>query len=384
MNLPKLGDRISLSIDRLAIGGRGVGRHEGLVVFVEDAAPEEQLEVEITLLKKNFAEARIVQILKPSPHRLKAPCSLSTRCGGCSWQHVRYEEQLRQKQSLVYQAFQRFSGFKNAVVAPVVPSPLQFRYRNRIQVHRQGAKLGFHGRGTHEIIDATDCLIAEEALTQKFAQLRQEGMSLGQNQVERIQIYRDQNNHIQLSGGAHQSEVLGFSQVNSAQNESLVRYVLERFQSLGATPLIMDLYSGSGNFAIPLAQKFSKSVIHAVELNAGSVDAGILQTRALGLKNLQFLKSSVEAHLNKVQVQSAPLAVLLDPPRDGAGVKVMERIHALNPLNIVYISCHPVTLARDLAPLARAGWSLSEVQPFDMFPQTDHVETVAVLHRPAR
>src|SRR6476661_2273272 len=138
-----LGDRFDLHIDRLSVGGRGVGRKDGIVVFVDLVAPGEDAEVEITLVKKNLAEAKLVRIIKASPQRIDPPCiHFKEGCGGCSWQHINYDGQLSAKRELVAEALRKFSGFKEIEVAETVPSPLAFRYRNRIQVHVESAIAG--------------------------------------------------------------------------------------------------------------------------------------------------------------------------------------------------------------------------------------------------
>jgi 23S rRNA (uracil1939-C5)-methyltransferase len=163
----RTGDVMTVNIDRLSIGGRGVTRHEGLVIFVPDSAPGDILEIKLSFVKKNFAEGRIERILTPSLERIQPPCPVAGVCGGCSWQHISYAEQLKQKHALVIEALRKFSGHFDPLkpelliekVSAVVPSPSEFRYRNRIQLHHapgvRGAHLGFYKRGTRQIVDIT-------------------------------------------------------------------------------------------------------------------------------------------------------------------------------------------------------------------------------------
>lgn len=402
MNTPKIGDtlkvgdRLTVHVDRLAIGGRGVARHDGLVLFIADTAPDEDVEVEITFLKKNFAEARLVRVVQPSPHRREPECPVAGRCGGCSWQHVSYSEQLKQKRGLVQEAIRRFSGFE-LEVAEVTPSPNEYRYRNRIQLHHADGNVGFFQRGSRTIVDINDCFIAEDSIGQRIANLK---AALKKARPGRTEMFVDRSGkaHSRLlaaatkrtSDDAQMSEAVGpaFSQVNSAQNrifvEAVVSFMSERYTVLqgtrgAASPAIFDLYAGSGNFTFPIGKALPHAHITAVELSAESVrDADDRLKREAKYKNITFMHGDVARFLANVDMKPRSL-VLLDPPRAGCEEQVMRELARQRPAVILYVSCHPVTLARDLRFLHDADYKLEQIRPFDMFPQTDHVESLAIL-----
>lgn len=382
----KRGDKLVVHVDRLAVGGKGVARHEGLVVFVGDTAPGDQVEVEITLAKKNFAEARLLQILKSSPARREPPCPVAGICGGCNWQHLMYEAQLSSKRSLVIESLQKFSGFQiaEADVLPTVPSPKELRYRNRIQLHHSGPRIGFNRRGSHEIVDINDCPITDERLAHLIPQLRRE---LKDAKAGRFELYltkegetaRRNSHALEDSDGAGPA----FSQVNTEQNENLIRYVLELLNEGDSADHIFDLYAGSGNFTFPIANKLQGMNITGVELNSASVKlARSIVAQSFPNRALQFIEASVDEAVVDLPITRNSI-VLLDPPRVGCGPDVVSRIAKRSPRKVVYISCHPATLARDLKPLSESGYMIESIMPFDMFPQTDHVETVVSL-KPGR
>lgn len=370
------GDRFELHIDRLSVGGRGVGRKDGIVIFVDLVAPNEDVEVEVTHVKKNLAEAKLVRVIEPSCHRIDPPCiHFKEGCGGCSWQHVGYDAQLTAKRELVAEALRKFSGYKDVVVEPTVPSPLVFRYRNRIQVHVQGSTVGFHARGTHRIIDIKDCLITEEPLVKKIGEIRS-----GKVAGDRIQIYRNQNNEV-LAENAEEQSSLAFSQVNSSQNAQLIQAVLQQAQKSSSPSAVLDLYSGSGNFTFSLSELFPNAKVTGVELNSPAVQRGNELAKQQN-KLVSFERAKVEEFLKRWKPPGGQYLILIDPPRTGCDPAAVKILKDLKPTRLIYISCHPVTLARDLKPFSEAGWTIDFAQPYDMFPQTDHVETLVTLLPP--
>jgi 23S rRNA (uracil1939-C5)-methyltransferase len=386
---PKRGDVMSVSIEKLSVGGRGVARSDGLVIFVSDSAPGDIVEVEIVFVKKNFAEAQILRILTSSKHRLQPKCPVAGVCGGCNWQHLEYDEQLIQKRILVRESLNKFSGFDVTAedrVQAVIPSPTPWRYRNRIQLHHGGGKLGFYKRGSHEIVDISDCVITEKDIADRFPQLR---LQSSNHKPGRFEVFRSQSGEISTRGTElDQSpghDGLSFSQVNTAQNENLIKVIVDSMARIigdGSASRIYDLYSGSGNFTFPLAERWPEAHVIAVELNA---EAALQAQKTISknplYKHIEFNQSDVAVYLNQKPLLKNSV-VLLDPPRIGCAPEVMKAVANSGAKAVFYVSCHPVTLARDLKELAAAGYILDFVQPFDMFPQTDHVETLAVLSLP--
>lgn len=354
---------IEVRIEKLSLGGSGIARHEGQVIFVPFSAPGDLLRVEISTQKKNFSEATIVEVLEASPHRVTPPCSAFGSCGGCNWQHVSYSEQLNQKQKIVEEQLSKFLKSSVAVL-PIVPSPQPLFYRNRIQVKRQGHHLGFFARESHDIVDINKCFIAEEALNEKLQKIR---ATPPPTDLQSIPL------------GSKES---GFSQVNTAQNSNLIKTVLD-WASSDRYPEIFDLYAGAGNFSFPLFEKFNRSPLTAVELGQGSCNEAQRKLRDLNFspKKFRFVMSDVEHFLKRHTIAPSGL-ILLDPPRVGCTEDVVRSLAHQPFQKILYISCNPSTLGRDLArllDLSPRRLSLNRVQPFDMFPQTDHVEVLAEL-----
>ncbi len=373
--------QIKIKIEKLAIGGAGIARHDGLVIFVPQAAPEDELLVEFTTKKKNFAEARIVEILKPGPARRTPPCKYAHECGGCNWQHLTEEEQRHQKELLVLETIKKFNPTLNFEYLPLQESPRVLRYRNRIQPKFKDGKFGFFARNSHEIVEIDDCLITEEALTNKFPEVRAWAEAKKAKDLQRLEMYISDSEEVRYGLITDDDDGIGFSQVNRFQNEDLLKTALD-WAGDDNYSQVFDLYAGSGNFTFPLAQKYkAASAITAVELNPKLVERGRAQSKD---KRLRYFLSDVESFMKRASVTTQDL-VVLDPPRAGASEYIMRALAAGQPKKIIYISCHPVSLARDLkwffeyAQKMGHKYQLAKVQAFEMFPQTDHVETIAEL-----
>jgi 23S rRNA (uracil1939-C5)-methyltransferase len=332
------------------------------------------------------------------------PCPYFGRCGGCSWQQISYAEQLRQKRELVAESLRKHAGFLDPIVEPVVPSPRETRYRNRIQLHLgAGGEVGFRARRGSEVVDISDCLLAEEPLAAGIARARRDIQAGAYRPSERFEL------QLMPDGRLHRGPAneIGFAQVNSAQNERLVAKVVALFEECQAVAppagsagsngsassaaasaaalgldSIWDIYSGAGNFAFPLARRFPLARVSAVELHAGAVAAGRRRAQDEGLAGrVEFHCDSAEAWLARARPEGRT-AALLDPPRAGCAPEALAALARLPLSFLVYVACHPVSLARDLRAFRERGWSLQSVAPFDMFPQTDHVEAVARLYPP--
>lgn len=377
---PLLGSKLKLKIEKLAIGGAGVARHEGMVVFVPQVAPNEEVLAEVTLVKKNFAEARLLEVLTPHPSRRTPPCPIADRCGGCNWQHLTEEEQRKQKELLVLETIQKFNRGLEFQYLPIKESPRVLRYRNRIQPKFKQGRFGFFARNSHEIVEAADCLITEEVLTAKFSEVKEWAIKRNPRDLLRMEMYISEEGPVRYGLLTEEDDGIGFSQVNRFQNEDLVQTALE-WSGDYAYAHVWDLYAGSGNFTFPLAQKYSKSPVTGVELNGKLVGRARDKNQDL---RIRFHQSNVESFMRTATIGKEDL-VLLDPPRAGADEFTMKTLAAQKPRKIIYISCHPVSLARDLnwffawAQKLGTRAELTRVQTFEMFPQTDHVETIAEL-----
>lgn len=363
------GDVLEVEIDKMAVGGRGVARHDGLVVFVDGAAPGDVLLVEITHRKPRFAEARIVEIRKAGPGRRTPPCSWAGRCGGCDWQHLSEETQRQEKRLFVESTLRKFLPGVPFEVEETVPSPLALHYRNRVQPRLVGGKLGFSARGSHAFQAVDDCLLVEEGLRQYFREPSLIPQAQRESGNERIELRLDDLQ----SGG-------GFGQPNRFQNEDLRRTLIEWTQKWQGDE-IWDLYAGAGNFSFPLNDHWPKKNLIAVEGHPDLVTSARTKVDADRRRKVSFYCSDVSAFLRRRAPKPGSL-IVLDPPRDGATPSVLRAIAAARPTEIVYISCHPVSLARDLQLLLGCSprrLVIASVRPFEMFPQTAHVETMVHL-----
>lgn len=360
-------DFIELTIDSLSFnGGRGVGRYDGLVVFVPGTAPEEKVRARITLRKPRFWEAELVEILEPSPYRRTAPCPVAARCGGCSWQHVTYPAQVEQKKKILADSLRLVRKQGEFMMLPFLAAAEEFHYRNRIQIQVRDGLKGFFSKRSKDLVEVEECWISEPEINRRLRELQPEPGA------QRIEIALDERGEALTMTGSRDPEAALFSQVNRQQNEVLKT----RLQELPTfTPdWIMDLYSGAGNLTIPLAARFPDTPIFAVELSQASVARG----RVKAMAHVEWLAEDVgKALKRRPRAQGAGL-VILDPPRTGCDELVISELKRHTPKQIVYVSCNPATFARDALRLMEDGrYRLENVQGLDMFPQTEHVELIA-------
>ncbi|HEY1770910.1 MAG TPA: TRAM domain-containing protein [Chthoniobacterales bacterium] len=345
---------IELRITDIAFGGKGVGRAEGKAIFVPFTIEEEMLTAEIVREKKSFAEAEIVRLTEPSPQRVTPPCPYFGRCGGCAYQHMRYEHQLHWKERQVAQALRRIGKFSDPPLQPIVPSPLEYSYRNRITVHADDGVVGFFRRDAHRLIDVERCPIAAPEVNKALAALRER---------------HPHDGHYTLR--AHSGPRV-FSQTNDAVAEKLANEI-EIAISPGQT-LLIDAYCGAGFFAKRLSGKFQNVVgldwdIHAIA--AAQKNATATETYLSGDLAVHLASQLAQTDLNLT-------TVIVDPPATGLSAEVRAALRDRPAATLLYVSCNPPTLARDLAEL-RDVFALRSVTPFDMFPQTAEIEALAHL-----
>lgn len=362
---------IELTIDSLSYnGGRGVGRHQGIVVFVPGTAPQDWARVRITLKKKRFWEGEVVEILRHSPLRRKPPCPVAMKCGGCSWQHVKYATQVEQKEQILAISLRGLSKLGEFKILPLLGAKEEFHYRNRIQVQYENGKFGFFEKRTNNIVETDECWIAEPALNVRLKLLAPEMLG----KARRIELAQTEDGEVQAIVGDRDPESALFSQVNSAQNEVLKERVLALVKD--KPEWIMDLYAGSGNLTFPLAEKFPEVPIEAVEMSRGNVE----RARRKEIGNVHWHANDVAKALTKWKPLQDTGLIVLDPPRPGCDPKVIDQLLRHRPKQIIYVSCDPTTFARDAEILLKSGaYKLESVQGLDMFPQTEHVELIASL-----
>jgi tRNA/tmRNA/rRNA uracil-C5-methylase (TrmA/RlmC/RlmD family) len=374
----KTGDILTLTIDDLAFGGEGVGRSDEFVVFVPFVIPGEVVQVSITEVKKNFARAKLVQVSQPAPERTVPECPYFAACGGCQYQHIDYAAQLRFKQKQVADLFQRIGGFPAATFAPVVPCPRPYGYRNRIMIRSQWNKpeqklnIGFIRWDCGLVEDIRECRIAESALNEQITRVRANPPPKGGIKV----VLR-----VQPEGWTVPPD--SFFQNNFFLLPRLVDAVGDALRSAaqGNGPRhLVDLYCGVGFFAIELANAVESFV--GVEYDRQAIEAARRNAQERGAPNGEFIASQVEEALPALlnRFSHGATTVLLDPPRKGCQTGTLDLLRSERPSQVIYVSCHPATMARDLKALCADGvFRLERLVPLDMFPQTQHVECVADL-----
>ncbi|MEI6279966.1 MAG: hypothetical protein WCQ16_11395, partial [Verrucomicrobiae bacterium] len=280
-------------------------------------------------------------------------CPVYGKCGGCAYQHVRYDRQLELKAEQVRELLRRFGGIAGAEVRPAFPSPEQWNYRNRIGVHVEDGRVGFHGRKSNRFVPVSTCPIASDDVNSQLA-------ALAANPPR-------ENQKITLR---EKSDFHGFSQVNARAAEVLAEVVAGMLD--GGGDHLVDAYCGAGFFSKKLRGKFR--AVTGIEWSAGAAHAA----RAEVLEGENYLEGAVESHLPAALEVSPQTALIVDPPAEGLSPEVVNAILANPPATIVYVSCDPATLARDLKKLS-AKYALDFLRPVDLFPQTAEIESVARL-----
>lgn len=368
------GQRLTVRIEDLAFGGEGVARVEDFVIFVPLVIPGETVEVEITEVKKRFARAALAQVAEPSPDRVRPECRYFGECGGCQYQHIAYARQLEFKRKQIADLLERIGGFPQAVVEPVVPSPAIYGYRNRIMVRSQWNKLtqslviGFLGANNRFVVDVEECLIAEPALNTQLKEVRVKPPPKGGIKVT-----------LRLAPDGWDLPRDSFFQTNFFLLPKLVEVVREAVQSGGARHLV-DAYCGVGFFSLECADLVESFL--GVEVDSLAIRAARRNAANRQIRNGEYLAARTEDLLPDILCRFKPeqTVFVLDPPRDGCPPASLQQLKQSRPAQIIYVSCHPATLARDLNLLCQDGaFALARLTPLDMFPHTQHVECVADL-----
>lgn len=370
--------------------GECIGRLDGLTVFVAHALPGEQAEIEIIHRRRNFARARITRLLRTSPNHVPAPCPHFGACGGCDWQHIRYEAQLRFKTDILREQLARIGRLVNAQVRECIPSPLPYGYRNCIQlIASANGRLGYRARNSHDAIEIEACPIVDahlNALINEVNAAVQPGVTVDLRTDGVKALYTQLNSghsstmtlHFEVGGEQYSASSDSFFQINTRVAELLIGEVMQALEPSN-NACVLDLYCGVGLFTMPIARRANRVV--GVEASASAVADARANTTMFD-QRVTILQDDVADALNRRVIREQRWdAVVLDPPRAGALKQALDALIALGAPRLVYVSCDPATLARDAHTLCNSGYSLKHVQPLDMFPQTRHVETVAVFSR---
>ncbi len=386
-------EKLRLALTDMAFQGGAIARHDGQVVFASYGLPGEEAVVEIERRHRDYLMGRVVEVLSPSPHRVEPLCPYFGTCGGCQWQHIDYSFQTELKARIAAEQLRRIGKFEQPPVAPTLAAQEIWHYRNHARFTAKArGELGFVSLVRRRFVRIDECRIMHPWINEVLARLQ--GKCAGLHQVairygvktEEALIHPSLENiddSIPSGQMSYTEEVLGkrfrvsgasFFQVNTRQAEAMVEVVRERL-ALAEDQTLLDAYAGVGTFAVLLAP-YVKRVIAIEESPAAVADAVINQA---GIKNIVFYQGKVEQILP--ELRGRPQATILDPPRAGCHPDVIAAILKRPPARLVYVSCDPSTLARDLRALCGGGYRLLEVQPVDMFPQTFHIECVATLER---
>mgnify|MGYP001220958995 CR=1 FL=1 len=373
---PCVGDVLEVEISDMAFGGDGVGRVDGFVIFAPFVITGETVRVEIIERKKDFARAKLLEVLTPAPERTSPECTHFGICGGCQYQHIEYTAQTQIKLSQIRSLFERVGGFSGAVVGNLVPCPTPYNYRNRIMVRRQWNKpkqkavYGFLHHDSRLVVDMDRCEIAEESLNEQLIQLRENPPPRNMQKIV-LRIMPD-------DWEMHRDS---FFQNNFHLLPELVEIVRNKLMDAGTRHLV-DAYCGIGFFSLSLADSVESFV--GVDIDKQCILPARRNMELRDIANGEFILGKTEEHMDALLAKfTAPnTTVILDPPRKGCHQNGLQMLADAAPAQVIYVSCHPATLARDLKWLCtEGGYELAGVTPLDMFPQTQHVECVADLRR---
>jgi 23S rRNA (uracil1939-C5)-methyltransferase len=432
------GELLEVEIDSLAFGGRGVARSQGLVVFVAGGLPGDRVRAEITKAKRRFAEARVVELLRSGPDRIPDSCMHGGEpCPGAPWQGLAYESQLAHKREQVGEALRRIGGLDGFELEEIEPALERWRYRNKLEYSFGDCDgepiLGFHARGRWDlVVDVEDCLLASErgnaarnairdwarrdsvpaydARTRKGV-LRnlivREGWRTGQIQTRLVTSAArfpkpPVDLHTMIEGDSGGSEgptgVLGserlreelcdlrlemshgaFFQTNTEMAEKLYAVAAEQ-AGLSGSERVFDLYCGIGTIGLSMAKRAGE--VWGLEIVPEAIADAEANAERNGIANARFLAAGARTGVRPlIERAGKPDVVVVDPPRAGLSKKIVRRLLECEAKRIVYVSCNPTTLAPNAAQIVEAGYALRRVKPVDMFPQTPHIECVALLEK---
>ena len=355
-SIPRIAE---IRIRDIAFGGSGVGQLDsgiprGKAAFVPFTIDGERVRVRIMRQRRKLVEAAMEEVLEPSPERVEPVCPYFGDCGGCSYQHIRYGHQLEIKARQVEQTIRRVGRIQSVPMAPIVPSPAEYGYRNRIRVHVSEGVTGFFAHGSHRLVDVARCALAADAVNAKLSRLRTSAVKDGDYMLSANEDTRF------------------FEQTNDAVAKAMARVVESALPTRGK--VLIDAYCGAGHFARRLLEHFERVI--GLEENEFAVG----HARKSASPNETYVAGDVADTLGPVlsAEDREDLTLLLDPPAAGVSPRVIDIILGVMPPRLVYVSCNPATLARDLS-LLKGGYALTSVTPLDMFPQTAEIEVVAHL-----
>jgi 23S rRNA (uracil1939-C5)-methyltransferase len=425
-------EQVEVRIEKLVHGGEGLARlADGKALFVRGVLPGERVIIEITGRRKGVFVAAPVRIVEPSPDRVTPPCTGDLECTGATWPYIAYPAQLKYKEEILLDTVRRLGGMEPRELLPIIPSPRTDHYRLRTQFNvraRDGKqRIGFFRQGTYQLIEVENAfllhplinttLAAVRDLSDRLPPLTEIHINVSSTGEAHLLFFSEQPSYppmdplfadlkkavpevIGISGFANRKKTFAlgrnyltlvmesatfrategnFYQVNWEQNRNMAGTVLD-FAGLQGSETVLDLYCGIGNFALLLARK-ARSVI-GIESGFSAIEDAKKNAELNGIANVEFIADDMDKGLKMLLARKMRAdVVVLDPPRAGATLKTTERVLGFLPKKIVYVSCNPATLARDLKFFHLFGFRLNRLQPVDMFPWTYHIECVAEMVR---
>jgi len=391
---------IELDITDLAYGGDGVGRTDGRACFVPFTLPGERVRAHLTQEAKRYARADAVEVLTPSPERIEPHCPYFRACGGCRYQHLDYSAQVRWKQKQVAEILARIGGFRAPPLEPMIPSPRPYNYRNKITLHGPGQP-AFLALNDRRPIPIARCPLATEPINAILREQLQRTLAEGKclvgehlvirsNQAGEARWFTECDGRRTASDGKpdtltekildqpYDYPLKSFFQVNPEVLNQILTTAGIRFETFDCSTLV-DAYCGVGVFVLALTRQNQRGI--GIESDADAVAAAKANAVRQEAHHVTFLQGRAEERLERA-LRDSPAdhtCLVLDPPRAGCSAPVLRAVTRYRPRQLLYLSCVPPILARDLKQLAQSGYRLVHVQPFDMFPQTAHIECMAEL-----
>ncbi len=399
-----------VALTGLVYGGEAMGRlPDGRAVFVPYALPEEQVLVRLIEDRPRFARAELLQILTPGADRVQPRCQHYTLCGGCHYQHLPYERHLTYKADILREQLERIGGMHNPPVQPTIGCPQPWNYRNHIQFHlADEGRLGYYQSRSEQVFAIQECHLPEGILNDIWPRLEFEpvpgieriGLRVGAGEdvqliltsslleipeisIEELPIsavHLSPAGAVVMAGSAFtMMQVLGrsfrvsassFFQVNTLMAAALVEHILEHLD-LSSKTTVLDVYCGVGLFSAFLAPQVGRLI--GIEASPAACEDFVFNLDEF--EHVELYEAPAEAVLPILDV--SPDIVLVDPPRTGLNRKCLDAILAIQPSRLVYVSCDPATLARDARRLVKGGYTLNQITPFDLFPQTYHIESIS-------
>lgn len=360
------GDIITIEAGELVAGGDAIARVDGFPIFASNVFPGDVARVRLYEVKKGFAKAELVELLKPSEFRRAAPCPIANECGGCDWTALRLDRQLEAKQRILSESMRRIGKF-DVVTLPEVrihPSPLNYRLRSRL--HRDGDAVGFYAMRSNRVVPlAREC----EVVGVETARVAPEGESW---EVDGTLLTGEQDLTLTVDAFTYKLHTRAFFQVNRHLLATMLRLVAAHAAKTVNRQHAVDLYAGVGFFTLPMAKLFDRvTMIEGSPLSARYARMNVPW-------NVKVVEAPVEQHITRLGKANF---TFLDPPRAGARQEVIATVAERTQERITYLSCDPVTFARDANRIVAAGWRIASLDVLDLFPNTHHVETLASFER---